>query len=193
MSAKADAIFPESDRVLWICLTLSGSLAGAVAIKLGIAFGAGDPRAARRIAGVGSSIALGVLAAVAVAVASFPRGLALIFSEDPQIVDGFVQIRFSLAAMVVAMNMVVFLEKIVMATGQPKFMLALNLVGSWGGQVPAVWLFTHFAKELAMTPLQAICWGVTVGYGILAVAFFILIARSNFAKHVEEARSRSEM
>eukprot|EP00041_Stephanoeca_diplocostata_P033946 m.1137133 g.1137133 ORF g.1137133 m.1137133 type:complete len:629 (-) comp24434_c3_seq9:170-2056(-) len=187
------AVFNTSYRILWICIILAGSLAGASSIKLGIAFGSGDASQAKYVASVGSLLTVSILSLLGVLVALFSKQLGQIFSNDPVILDLFHAVRLPLAVMMVAMNMAVFLEKIIMSMGRPKLILVLNLIGSWGGQVPWVWGLTTYHQRLHLKPLAALFWGAAAGYAMLVVMFVAVIATTDWAKYAKEAQARSEV
>eukprot|EP00854_Cymbomonas_tetramitiformis_P014638 gene14638-17293_t len=156
-------VFNASYRILWMCLTFMGSLAGAVGIKLGLAFGKGDAELAKFTAFVGTVVAVAVLIVLGFIVYAIPRQLGSIFSTDDEVLDLFVEIRIPLAVMMVVMNLSVNLERIPMAMGRTKEVLIMGLVGSWVGQVPGVLLCTQLWRK----DLVGLYTGVAAGYALL--------------------------
>ena len=189
MGADQVAVFNASYRILWFVLTFVGSLAGAVGIKLGLAFGANAPRRARRSAATGIAVAAAAVAVLGLLLYLFPRALARVFSDDPRIVGMFAEVRVPLAFLTVAMTMSVTLEKIPLAMGRTKAVLYCGLVGSWVGQVPGVLLCTRFWRD----DLVGLYTGTALGYALLCAIFLALIARSDFAVYAHEAQARSEV
>jgi len=182
-------VFNASYRILWMCLTFIGSLSGAVGIKLGIALGGGEVDLARRVVWVGTTITAVILVALAAVVYVMPRKLGSIFSEDPIVLDMFEEIRVPLAWMMVVMNFSVNLEKIPLAMGRAKVVLVAGLIGSWVGQVPAVILCTRYWRN----DLVGLYTGVAIGYTLLLVIYGGIVITSDWQKHADEARMRSEM
>jgi len=182
------AVFNSSYRILWMCLILIGSFAGALSIKLGTAFGAGKVRTAKETAAVATIVTVATLAGLSVLVVSFPRYLAAIFSSDLEIQDRFEDIRFPLAAMMFLMNFSVFLERIPSVMGRTKLVLAAGLLGSWGGQVPGVLICTQYWRK----DLVGLYTGCAIGYGFLCIFLATAIAMTNWKKVCEEAQKRSE-
>eukprot|EP00038_Savillea_parva_P007531 m.170802 g.170802 ORF g.170802 m.170802 type:complete len:503 (+) comp13292_c0_seq1:248-1756(+) len=183
------ATFNTSYRILWMCLVISGSIGGSSAIKMARTFGLGRPNQAQQSAMVGGFLVAGVLSGLGAVVAIFPRSLGSVFTSDDQILDIFVEIRFALAAMMVTMNVSVYLERILMTMGRPKLVMTLNIIGSWGGQVPAVILFSKLYK--GGKPIVGVFWGVSIGYGLLDLGFMYFILSSNWAQLSREAVARA--
>jgi len=184
------ATFNTSYRILWMCLVISGSIGGASSIKMARTFGLGRPKQAQQSALVGGFLVSGVLGCLGAIVAIFPRRLGSVFTTDDEILDVFVDIRFALAAMMVTMNVAVFLERVLMTMGRPKLVMTLNILGSWGGQVPAVIILSKFYK--GAKPIVGLFWGVAVGYGLLDLGFLFFIFTSNWTKLSREALMRSQ-
>jgi hypothetical protein len=63
--------------------------------------------------------------------------------------DLYEDVKWPLAAVVVLMNLSVVLERIPLAMGRSKIILAMGLMGSWVGQVRRrVFLFFLFVKSV---------------------------------------------
>lgn len=87
------------------------------------------------------------------------------------------------------MNLAVFLERIPLAMGRTKLVLAVGMVGSWVGQVPGVFLCT----ELWRKDLVGLYSGVALGYALLVGIYLVVIFTSDWKKYSDEARVRSEV
>eukprot|EP00037_Helgoeca_nana_P029507 m.352862 g.352862 ORF g.352862 m.352862 type:complete len:501 (+) comp27988_c0_seq1:22-1524(+) len=183
------ATFNTSYRILWMCLVISGSLGGATSIKMARTFGLGRPSQAKQSATIGGALVFSVIGALAAVVAIFPHSLGSIFTNDAEILEVFVDIRFALSAMMVTMNVAVFLERVLLTMGRPKLVMVLNLFGSWGAQVPAVILLSKYYH--GVQPIVGLFWGVAVGYGVLDLGFLFFIFTSDWAKLSREAKLRA--
>ena len=158
-------------------------------IKLGQALGANRPDLAKFTATTGITLTVCILAGLGTIVYSIPRQLGSIFSSDDQVLDLFVDIRIPLAFTMVVMNLSVFLEKIPISMGRTRDVLILGLIGSWGGQVPAVLLLVRFWRE----DLVAVYTGIALGYGLLVILYLVLVLRSDWEAYAREALERAEM
>jgi hypothetical protein len=59
-----------------------------------------------------------------------------LFSNDPELIELYHEVRLPLTAMMVTFAMAVFLERIPMTMGRTKLVMNVGLLGSWMGQVP---------------------------------------------------------
>lgn len=180
------AVFTAAYRVFWISLTIAGSLAGAIGILLAQHLGAGRPAAARRVVLVGLGVGVAALLAISAAIVLLARQLGAIFSNDEEVLDAFVATRVTLALTCFTMNLAVMLDSVMLTTGRAKTVLFLGLVGSWLGQVPAVFLFTRFWRN----DLTACFAGVAAGYALLCGLLLTMVVRSDWAKFAAEAQQR---
>eukprot|EP00933_Yihiella_yeosuensis_P051292 TRINITY_DN4918_c0_g2_i1.p1 TRINITY_DN4918_c0_g2~~TRINITY_DN4918_c0_g2_i1.p1 ORF type:complete len:501 (+),score=57.17 TRINITY_DN4918_c0_g2_i1:92-1594(+) len=181
-------VFNAGYRICWMMLTFMGALASAVSIQLTQALGRGAVADAKRSAVIGTSVALACVLLLGMAIVCIPRKLGSIFSEDPEVLDKFEEVRFPFAAFAVLMNLSVNLEKLPMACGRVTAVFRAGLVGSWLGQVPAVLLCVYCWRK----DLVALYTGVAAGYGLLAVLYGIIIFNLDWEKVCQEARERSE-
>ena len=122
-------------RILWMGLTLVGSISYATSILLGQTMGRGDVKQSRLLVGVGMSLALVVALVLGGVVAVIPRQLGNIFSNDVRLLDKFEEIRVPLAVVTALMDFSVALECVPVAMGRTKVVLFFGLIGSWIGQV----------------------------------------------------------
>ena len=74
------------------------------------------------------------------------------------------------------------------AQGRARSVLFLALVGSWLGQVPAVFLCTRLWRD----DLVGLYAGTALGYALLLCMQAWLLAHSDWNKYAREARERSE-
>ena len=126
-------MFNVSYRVLWISLTLVGSIGGACGIKISQSFGAGDPETAQKQVRLCLSIIGLIILILSSFIAFNSRLIGKIFTDDPDILELFQQIRFPLALWMAAMNLSVANEIILSNSGRGKLVLYLGLIGSWVG------------------------------------------------------------
>ncbi|KAJ8602361.1 hypothetical protein CTAYLR_004251 [Chrysophaeum taylorii] len=181
-------VFNASYRIMWLSLTFAMSLGSAIGTRLGAELGAGDARGAKTLVNIGLSTAFLLILLLAAIVAAVPRQLGMIFTDDAVLLDKFERCRYSLAATVLFMNLAVVLERVPIACGQTNLVLACGFVGSWLGQVPAVWLCLAFWQR----SLQSVYVGVCLGYAILCALYAILVVTADFNKIADDAKARSE-
>jgi len=183
------AVFNTSYRIMWMCLTVTRAVASAALVKLGHAFGAGQPGRAHELFLVALSLTIVLLTILCTLVVAIPRELARIFSNDSAIIDLFEHVRVPLAVTVMFMNLSVFLESVLASMGRTRLLLILSLVGSWAGQVPAAFLLARFWRS----DLNSVFAGVAIGYIILTVPSVWAVVSSDWALYAREARERSEV
>ena len=135
ISSDALGVFNACYRILWMALTLVGSISYATSIMLGQIMGRGDVPQSRLVVMVGMSLALGVALVLGGVVATMPRQLGNIFSKDTAMLDKFEEIRIPLAVVTTLMNFSVALERVPVTMGRTRVVLFFGLVGSWVGQV----------------------------------------------------------
>mmetsp|Transcript_1460 Transcript_1460/g.4141 ORF Transcript_1460/g.4141 Transcript_1460/m.4141 type:complete len:496 (-) Transcript_1460:32-1519(-) len=181
-------VFNASYRLMWMALTLTGSLGGAVATKLGLRLGAGDHLGARQGVIVGLTVACGVLVLISLLVIAIPEELAKIFTEDSKLIETFAGCRYEFAAALFTMNFAVVCERVPFGMGRARAVLVAGGLGSWAGQVPAVLLAVNFWQR----SLKAVYAGVAAGYCLLIVLLLGIIATTDWKRQALEARARSE-
>jgi len=182
------SVFTSSYRILWMCLIVVGSIAQAIGIKIGQALGAGDIHHAKFIFNTGFVLNVVLLFCLSLIVYVFPRALGSIFSNDPAILDQFSFIAFPFATCAFFMNLSVFLERIPLVMGRTQAIFFVGLIGSWIGQVPAVFVFVEYWQH----DLQGLYYGMTIGYALVTVLLLGVIANSDWEYYAQEARKRSE-
>mmetsp|Transcript_43080 Transcript_43080/g.99184 ORF Transcript_43080/g.99184 Transcript_43080/m.99184 type:complete len:501 (-) Transcript_43080:212-1714(-) len=183
------SIFNAGYRICWMCLTLVGALGAAVGIQVSTALGKGAVTSVRQTCFVGTAMAMSVLVVLAAAIVFIPRQLGSIFSEDPEVLDGFEECALPLAAFAFFMNMSVQLEAIPMAAGRVNSVFYAGLIGSWIGQVPGVILCTRFWRN----DLIGLYTGAAAGYGLLVLLYASIAISLDWDQVVAEARERSEV
>lgn len=183
------AVFTASYRIMWLSLTLTGSLSGAIGILLSQHLGAGRIATAKRAMLVGLGIAAAILCGVGalIATSGSARAIASIFSAEPSVLDAFASARLTLALATVLMNLAVVLEGLLMTTGRTRAVLLVGLAGSWLGQVPAVFLLLRLWQRT----LSAVYLGVSFGYGLLCVLLATTLCRLDWEAVAAEAAARA--
>eukprot|EP01043_Picozoa_sp_COSAG02_P028079 COSAG02_NODE_1685_length_11320_cov_4.020408_6_plen_101_part_00 len=77
-----------------------------------------------------------------------------LFSNDPELIELYHEVRLPLTAMMVTFAMAVFLERIPMTMGRTKLVMNVGLLGSWVGQVRSdIFPHTGFAMH-SILPVQ---------------------------------------
>lgn len=186
---KYVGVWNASYRICWITLTFLGSVAGAMGVKLGMAFGSGDVAQAKFVSMVGVVFSAALLLLVAAVVVLVPRQLGSLFSNDPEILDIFEETRWPLAGFVATMNFAVAIERILTTAGRARTVLVAGLIGSWAGQVPFAYVLTKYWQH----NLTGMYTGVSIGYSILIVGYMFSILTLDWHEVVREARIRSEV
>lgn len=127
-------VFNTSYRIMWIVLTMVGSVAGAAGIKTSIKLGNGDHLGARQAGYVGIALAFGILALVSFLLLSHMRLLGQIFTQDEEFLDLFESTRVPFTATLFLMCLAVAIERIPYAMGRTADVFWMGLVASWGGE-----------------------------------------------------------
>ncbi|GBG33779.1 Protein DETOXIFICATION 30 [Hondaea fermentalgiana] len=153
------AVFNASYRILWMSLTIVGCIAVTITILM--------------------SIVLVVCFAV--------QYIALVFSNDPEVIDLFEKSSVPIALTLLMMNLSVFLEQIPVAMGQTRTTFFAGVVGSWAGQVPCSYLFITFWRH----DLTGLYTGVATGYFLLCVILGVIIFRTDWDAVVRDAQRRN--
>jgi len=182
------AVFTSSYRVLWMCLIIVGSIAQAIGIKIGQSLGAADIQQSKFVFKVGFILNVFMLFGLSFFVYTFPRTLGSIFSNDPAILNLFSDIALPFATTAFFMNMSVFLERVPLVMGRTTAIFIVGLIGSWVGQVPAVWLFVEYWEH----DLKGLYYGMTIGYCLVCVLLLGVISTSDWELYAKQAQERSE-
>jgi len=182
-------VFNASYRIMWMSLTLTGSLGGAIATKLGLRLGRGDAEGAKTGVYLGLAAAFVLLVALALVVVAIPRQLGSIFTSDKDLLDTFEHVRVPLATTIFSMNAAVVLERVPFGMGRARAVLVAGAIGSWCGQVPAVWACVYYWKK----DLSSVYVGVTAGYSLLACILLGIIATTDWSQQARDALARSEV
>jgi len=182
------AVWNLSYRICWIMLTFIGSLGSAMGILLGNSLGAGNAQESRRIALVGTTLALVLVTGLSLVVVICPRILGSIFTTDDEVLDLFEFSRWPMAAFVLTMNMGTMMETIPASAGRMNTTFVMGIIGSWVGQVPAVFLCTLYWRN----DLVGLYTGVSLGYLLLVLLLGVIILRMDWEEVAREAQARSK-
>ena len=188
LSSTDLAVFTTSYRLMWISLTLAGSLSAAIGVLLAQHLGAGRVATAKRTLHLGIALAVGLLTLIGAGIVLAPRLLASIFSADDTVQSAMADARYSLALATVTMNLAVVAEGTLMSTGRARTVLVVGLLGSWAGQVPAVALLINVWQR----SLQAVYFGVAFGYALLCVLLFMVLGTLDWDAVAKEAQQRAQ-
>ena len=175
-------VFNACDRVWFLMLTLGGSLASAMSILMGQALGAGQAGNAQFTARIGITVILLICLFFGVLILLIPRQLGAIFSSDKHVLDLFESTRWPMAAVSIGMTAAVAFEQVPAAMGRTRVVLGMGLIGSWVGQVPAVFLCVHFWRN----DLVGLFTGMFLGYLLLCGGYVIYIIKSDWAEVARE-------
>mmetsp|Transcript_13453 Transcript_13453/g.17617 ORF Transcript_13453/g.17617 Transcript_13453/m.17617 type:complete len:506 (+) Transcript_13453:155-1672(+) len=181
-------VFNASYRIFWMCLILSGAIANAVGIKIGIAFGAGNSIGAKRSASIGLGLAFGVLVLVAALISINIELIGSIFTSDPILLKMFEEMKWPFVIGLFFMNLAVVIEQIPMSMGRTDDIFYAGFVASWLGQVPAVYIcITYWRNDLS-----GLYTGVAIGYIFLTCVYACMTFTSDFAHYANMALKRVE-
>lgn len=182
------AVFNTSYRIMWIALVLVGSLSGASAINMSLRLGGMNPKGAKQAGYVGVSMATIMLLILSTAIIFDSRLFGMIFTQDKEFLDMFEEASVPFTITLFCMNLAVVLERIPYSMGRTKEVFFMGFVGSWAGQVPAVFLCTTYWRD----DLVGLYTGMAIGYFMLVILYGVIVYRSDWAKYAELAQERSE-
>lgn len=183
------AVFNTGYRVMWLGLTLVGSIGSAVSVKLGKELGAGSEDGAKRVLKSGYFLVAAVEGFLIAMLLLFVRQLSQVFSSDEEVVQRFVDVKMPLSVMLIFMSFSVYLESLVAGTGRTREIFLIGVFGSWACQVPLSFLFINYVDN----SLNALYWGVALGYFITCLGLVWLLASSSWQQLIDEAKLRSEV
>jgi MATE family multidrug resistance protein len=161
------AVFNTSYRIMWIVLIMVNALASAAGIKMSMRLGNMDHLGAKQAGHVGIAMSALVLLIIGFAVLLQIRSLGRIFTENDDYLDLFDGAKWPFTVTLVLMNLSVAIERIPYSMGRTKEVFWYGFVASWGGQVPAVLLFTKYWRA----DLVGLYSGMAVGYLILTALY----------------------
>ena len=181
------AAFNTSYKVLYIALSVVGSVSSVTGMRIGNKLGAGDVARAKSCAYNGICVTGLFALFFALVLFAYSTELSLVFSSDPEITWRFESIRLPLAFTVFFMNFSIALEQVPIAAGLSGQTFVAGFVSSWVFQVPAC----YFMYKQQGT-LHGVYTGVAIGYGMLCAAYVVIIARMDWEHVAEVAQRRSK-
>jgi len=179
--------FNASYRFAWMNLVVIGSFSSAAVTQLGIALGTGDGQLARRIVKFGILTVTSFLALSTVLTVVFIGQLGKIFSSDPEVLGLFEQSRFEMGFMIFFMCFSMHFELILLSLQKSDVVFKAALVGSWGGQVPAVFVLLVFVS----LSLSNIYIGVGLGYVLVCALYIYPVLQVDFEEEAAKAALRN--
>jgi len=182
------AVFNASYRVAWMNLTIIGAFSSACTTQLGIALGTGDGRLSRKIRDLGIGSVGAFLLATTAGTLIYVRSLANIFSSDPAVIDMFEECRFEMGLMIFFMCFSMHFESLLIALKKTDTVFRAALVGSWGGQVPAVLLLFYFSGKT----LQNVYLGIGMGYALLFVLYMVPFLQTDMQEAAAKAAAEND-
>ena len=99
-----------------------------MAVKLGMALGAGQPAQARQLCIISSTVALILCVLISFLIIRYSRQLGKLFTNDPELLDMYANVGMPLSAMLITFSMACFFERILMTMGEARFDLCLSHV-----------------------------------------------------------------
>lgn len=183
------AVFNTGYRIMWIILIMVNALSAAAGIKTTLRLGKMDHAGAQQASWVGIYMAMLVLALVGGFVLWKIRWLGRIFTEAPEFLDLFEEVKWPFTLTLVLMNLSVAIERIPYSMGRTKEVFWYGFIASWGAQVPGVILLTKFWRN----DLVGLYWGMGIGYLVLTILYGWIVMNSDWKKYATVARQRSEV
>ncbi len=147
-------------------------IGGAAATRIGNAIGAADMPAARRTAAVCLGLGAGLMALFAVAFGTFPRQLAALFSNDPQVIAVAASLLPIAAVFQVFDGTQVVSAGILRGAADTAVPAATALLGYWLLALP-IGCILAFSSHLGP---RGLWWGITLALGVIAVMLVLRIA-----------------
>ncbi len=144
-------------------------ISAAAAVRVGRAVGAGDQHGARQ-AGL-ASVALGgsFMAVCAVLLMAFPRPLAAVLTDQPQIIEAARPLLMVAALFQISDGLQSVASGILRGMGDTKWMLGVNLAGHYAIGMP-LGILLAFAVGIGAVGLW---WGLCAGLTTVAVALLL--------------------
>merc|ERR1711920_475418 len=138
-----------SYRISWMNMVIIGSFSGACSTQLSIALGTGDGGFCRKVRDIGIGTVLTFLTITTFGSMYFIDVIARIFSNDPVVIQMYIDSRWEMALMIFFMCFSIHFESLLYALKKTDTVFYAALAGSWLGQVPAVlFLCTFYGKKL---------------------------------------------
>jgi len=183
------AVFNTSYRIMWITLTVIGSISGASGIKMGLRLGSGDHNYAKQAGNLCVQVCLVLVIAIALALTIDIRVFGRIFSADEEFLDLLDECKLPFVLTLGLMNFAVAIESIPVSMGRTSAVFWIGVFGSWFGQVPGVYFLTTRWRN----DLYGLYSGMAIGYLLLAVLYSILVYTSDWKKYSDIAMVRAEV
>mmetsp|Transcript_45810 Transcript_45810/g.83984 ORF Transcript_45810/g.83984 Transcript_45810/m.83984 type:complete len:527 (+) Transcript_45810:40-1620(+) len=180
--------FNASYRFAWMNLVVIGSFSSAAVTQLGIALGTGDGKLARKIVKFGITTVTSFLAISTILTVVFIGQLGKIFSSDPEVLGLFVESRYEMGFMIFFMCFAMHFELILLSLQKSDVVFKAALVGSWGGQVPAVFVLLVFVS----LSLSNIYIGVGLGYVLVCILYIYPVLRVDFDAEAAKAALKNK-
>jgi len=188
MGSLPVAVFNTSYRIMWVTLIAVSALASAAGIKMTLRLGQLNHDGAKQAGEVGIFMSVAFLSVVGFLVYWKIQWLGQIFTSDEEFLLLLEEVRLPFSITLVLMNLSVAIERIPYAMGRTKEVFWYGLIASWGAQVPAVLLYTHWKNDLS-----SLYYGMATGYFVLVVLYSYIVISSDWKYYAEQARKRSEV
>lgn len=185
-------VFNVSYRVMWLSLIFVGSVAQAVGVLMSNSVGANNVPEAKRACVIGGVLCGIVLAVVSVVVILYPRIIFSIFTEDPFMLQLFGDSASPFCAMLIFMNLAVYLERFPLAFSKMRAVFIIGLIGSWGFQVPFTFLCITFWRK----DLTGLYTGGFIGYLAVCTTYLLYFKLTDWdraAAKVRETAAKNQM
>lgn len=183
------AVFNTGYRIMWIILIMVSALSSAASIKTSTRLGKMDHAGAKQAGWVGIYMSMIILSLIGGFVTLKIRWFGRIFTDDPEFLELFEEVKWPFTLTLVLMNLSVAIERIPYSMGRTKEVFWYGLIASWGAQVPGVILLTKYWRN----DLIGLYWGMAVGYAVLTILYTWIVMKSDWKHYAILARQRSEM
>lgn len=158
-------------------------LSGAASVRVSNELGAGRPAAARLAAQSVAVLALTLMAAIAVLLASLHRVLPLVITSDPAVLDGTQRVIPIVAYMMIGDGMNACMSGVVRGCGQQAKGAGVNVVTYWCIGLPLAVLLA-FPGQLGVAGLWG---GLACTTTLQAVVMSTLVHKFDFAHEAKRA------
>jgi len=172
----------------WLNLTLCMAISTASSVFLGTNLGKGHARAAYQTVRRSFSLVLAVLMLTSLTIVVFAPQFAAIFSSDEAFQQQFAGVKVPFVCFLFTMCLATVVEGYLMALKKAGKILRSTLIGSWGGQVPAVFLLLKFYSM----ELSSVYYGVAIGYTLLTALYLWDFAQVDWDEEADKAKALAE-
>lgn len=193
------------NSILYNIFTISNGMASAAGIRVAACLGAGDPMGAKRAANIAISVAAGIGMCIGVLLKLFGEQLMpLIVPAGDHTDPGTQYLCKKLCQWMLPLCVAVFITfntvlSILMKQGRTRLPSLILPVCTWCIGCPLSWYFGihQSANKTGIdkyeTGLLGLWYGLTSGYLVVLICYFVMFFASDWQKYSEESRKRAEV